>query len=236
MEYPLRLNKYLSQSGIASRREADRFIEQGLVFINGKRAQLGDKVQEGDSVTLSKTVEQQVHSYVYYIFNKPRGIVSTNAQYESEQDIADIFPTSETVSVIGRLDKESDGLVLLTNDGRLSNRLLSPEHDHEKEYRVKVTTPLKERVVRIFARGMNIDGDEVKGARAEILGEKTLFVTLTEGKRHQIRRMLSALGYEVVSLTRTRIMNLTLGNLPTGSGRPLTEKEKQTLLSNLNLQ
>lgn len=235
MDYPLRLNKYLSYTGQASRREADRLIEQGLVFINGRKATLGDKVNEGDKVTFSDKIENRSESYVYYVFNKPRGIVSTNAQYEFEQEVKDIFHCDEDVSVVGRLDKESEGLLLLTNDGRLSHRLLSPEFEHEKEYRVKVTKPLKERVVRIFERGMIIEGDEVKGAKASIVGEKTLSVVLTEGKRHQIRRMLSALGYEVVSLTRVRIMNITLGKLKEGTGRSLTEKEKKVLLTSLGL-
>jgi 23S rRNA pseudouridine2604 synthase len=235
MTYPQRLNKYLAEKGIASRRVADNFIAKGYITINGKVARLGDKVLEGDTVLISREVLESKDKWVYYLVHKPRGYVSTNPQYENERSIKDFFNPPEHVSVIGRLDKDSEGLLLLTNDGRVTHRLLSSEFKHEKEYKVKVTTPLKERVVRIFARGMNIEGEEVKGVKAHIVNEKTLTVILTEGKRHQIRRMLSAVGYEVAELKRTRIMNLTLGNLAAGTGRPLTPQEKNDFLKGIGL-
>jgi 23S rRNA pseudouridine2604 synthase len=234
VEYPTRINKYLSEKGYVSRRKADELISRGLISINGKTAQLGDIVNEGDVVDVSGEAQRIQDSFVYYAFNKPRGIVSSNPQ-GNEKEIRDVFKTKENVSVVGRLDKDSTGLILLTNDGRITHRLLSPEFEHEKEYRVKVQKPLKERVVRIFQNGMNIEGVSVRPADAEIIGEKTLKVVLTEGKHHQIRRMLAALGYEVVSLERVRIMNIHLGNLKSGEGRALSEKEKRELLSSLGL-
>jgi 23S rRNA pseudouridine2604 synthase len=234
VEYPLRINKYLALKGYASRRKADELISGGLVSINDKVAQVGDVVQEGDNVVVSDKIKKVHAEFAYWAFNKPRGIVSSNPQ-GNEKEILNIFKPKEKVSVIGRLDKDSSGLILLTNDGRITHRLLSPEFEHEKEYRVRVNKPLKERVVRIFQNGMNIEGVSVRPAHAEILGEKILKVVLTEGKHHQIRRMLAALGYEVVGLERTRIMNIHLGSLKSGEGRELTPREKSTLLSSLGL-
>lgn len=238
LKFPMRINKYMATQNLASRREADRLIEAGKVMLNGKKAMLGDKVNKGDKVALAQEAFQATQaSRVYLAFNKPIGVV-THSPVEGEKSIDQVLQYTKTrVFPLGRLDKESHGLILLTNDGRVTERLLSPEHDHEKEYVVKVNKPLTEGVLNRLSRGIKLeDGEMTKPA--EILSEpfiKTLRLVITEGKRHQIRRMLAALGYDVVDLRRVRVMNIELGDLAPGAHREIKGAELKDFLGALGL-
>mgnify|MGYP002029697408 CR=1 FL=1 len=228
MEYPIRINRYLLLNNYCSRRQADRFIKDGQVFINGTVATLGQQVHAGDEVRVGNAVVELLENYQYYLFNKPRGIVSHHPQRD-EKSIEDISGIVDDVSVVGRLDKESCGLMLLTNDGRIVNTILNPIYAHQREYEVCVDKYLKESDLRKLARGVRIEGYLTKPAIAKRLGEKSFSLTLTEGKKHQIRRMCAALGYQVVDLKRVRMLHLSLDIKP-GEARTLTTKEKETLL------
>lgn len=219
-------------NNICSRREADRLIERGLVRINGEVAVLGQKVNEGDKVEFTKSVKKMIGNYKYFVFNKPRGIVSHNPQ-EGEESVEDIV--KEKVSPVGRLDKESEGLMLLTNDGRIVDKILNPNFSHEKEYKVTVDKAIKSSFKKKMERGVNIEGYITKPTKVKLTGESSFVITLTEGKKHQIRRMCMALGYTVKKLVRTKIMNLKLGNLPKGEYRELTEDERNELLDQIGL-
>lgn len=231
IEYPIRINRYLLLQHICSRREADRLIEQGKVYINGDPAVLGQKVHEGDVVRVDDEAAQR--EYKYFLFNKPRGIVSHNPQ-RNEQSIEDISGLEATVSPVGRLDKDSHGLMLLTDDGRIVHAILDPEHGHEREYEVRVDKYVKASDLKKLARGVNIEGYVTKPAVAERVAEDTFSLTLTEGKKHQIRRMCAALGYQVLDLKRTRMMHLSL-DVNEGEHRPLQPDEVTELLARANI-
>lgn len=230
MEYPIRINRYLYLQNICSRREADRLIERGLVRINGSVALLGQKVNEGDKVDVAKSVKKRTYKYI--AFNKPRGVVSHNPQ-EGETSAEEMI--KEKVSPVGRLDKESEGLMLLTDDGRIVNKILNPDFSHEKEYKVVVHKEIKPSFKKKMESGVNIEGYVTKPAKVKLTGTTSFIIILTEGKKHQIRRMCMALGYTVKKLKRVRIMNIRLGNLPKGSHRDLTEDEKLDLLQSIGL-
>jgi 23S rRNA pseudouridine2604 synthase len=231
---PTRINKYLAEKGFSTRRGADALIAAGKVKINGRPAKLGDKVNESDKVEVDQNaITQKEQGYVYYAYNKSIGIV-THSPQKGEKDIAQVVKL-KGVFPLGRLDKESHGLILLTNDGRVTERLLSPEAEHEKEYVVKVDKPLKQNTLTRLGKGVKIEGYITKQAVVEELGTRALRLTITEGKRHQIRRMLTALGYVVTDLKRIRIMNIRLGELHDGEVRPLTATEKKTFLTDLGL-
>ncbi len=233
--YPVRLNRYLYLKNYCSRRQADVFIEKGLVKINGKRAVLGQKVNEFDVVDVNKQIVEKKENFVYFLYNKAIGIVTRNPQ-GGEKSIADVWPKAKTLQPIGALDKASHGLVLLTNDTRIVDRILSPKHDHEKEYRVRLDKELKPSFKVKMERGVAIEGYMTKPCKVEITGEKAFRIILTEGKKHQIRRMCAALGYQVRDLKRTRIMNLRLGTLlKDGQGREVTVGEKMELLKSLGV-
>jgi 23S rRNA pseudouridine2604 synthase len=236
IEYPVRINRYLYLKGYCSRRRADDFIASGKVLVNGKPAVLGQKITATDSVTVGKAVKKLQDNYIYYAFNKPVGIVTHNPQ-QDEQGVEDIFrPASRAtapharVSAVGRLDKNSRGLLLLTNDGRIVDRLLSPKFEHEKEYVVEVNKKLSPRVARQMERGVTIEGYRTKPAKVDILDDHRFRIILTEGKKHQIRRMVTALGYEVVDLERVRIMNIWLRDLKPGTARAIEGEELENLL------
>lgn len=216
MEFPIRINKYLAHQGIASRREADQLIADGLVHINHKVAKLGDVVNETDRVVVSKLVEEKQHEY--YAYHKPFGVISVTSDGGDESiaeriahdhDLHNVFP-------IGRLDKNSTGLIILTNDGRITSQVLDPKNKHEKEYEVSVNKTLKENFKRLMERGVDIEGYTTKPCTVKVTGQKSFRIILTEGKRHQIRRMCMNLGYTVEKLKRVRIGKLTLGNLKSG--------------------
>ncbi|MDO8601597.1 MAG: pseudouridine synthase [bacterium] len=238
LKYPMRINKYMAAQKIASRREADRLIEAGSILLNGRKAVLGDKVKKGDKVELAQEAFKATQaSRVYLAFNKPTGVV-THSPQEGEQAIEDILKYTKTkIFPLGRLDKESHGLILLTNDGRVTERLLSPELNHEKEYVVKVNKPLTEGTLSRLGRGIRLEDGEITKP-AEVLSEpfiKTIRLVITEGKRHQIRRMLAALGYDVVDLRRVRIMNIELGDLALGAHREIKGAELKEFLKSLGL-
>ncbi|AZI89362.1 23S rRNA pseudouridine(2604) synthase RluF [Kosakonia sp. CCTCC M2018092] len=221
-----RLNKYISESGICSRREADRYIEQGNVFINGKRAGIGDQVVAGDVVKVSgQLIEpRSEEDLVFIALNKPVGIVSTTEEGEKD-NIVDFVNHSSRIFPIGRLDKDSQGLIFLTNHGDLVNKILRAGNDHEKEYLVTVNKPVTDEFVRGMGAGVPILGTVTKKCKVKREAPFTFRITLVQGLNRQIRRMCEHFGYEVTKLERTRIMNVSLTGLPPGEWRDLTDDE-----------
>lgn len=225
--YPMRINKYLAHKNYCTRRAADELISAGKVLINGKPAQLGDKVNEKDHVE----VRFREKKHRYFAYNKPRGVI-THSPDEDERDIRQSIPLVG-VFPIGRLDKDSSGLIILTDDGRVTDKLLNPEYSHEKEYFVITKEELPENFVAKMEKGVNIEGYVTKPAKVRVLSPKRFTITLTEGKKHQIRRMCAALGLAIASLERTRIMNIRLSGLKEGQHRPILGQELVTFLKSL---
>ncbi|EJG2209198.1 23S rRNA pseudouridine(2604) synthase RluF [Proteus mirabilis] len=219
-----RLNKYISESGICSRREADRYIEQGLVLINGKRAGIGDRVTAGDEVKVNgRLIEAQDNSELVLIaLNKPVGIVSTTDEGEKD-NIVDYVNHSTRIFPIGRLDKDSQGLIFLTNHGDLVNKILRAGNSHEKEYLVTVDKPITDEFIRGMGAGVPILGQKTKKCKVKKEAAMVFRITLVQGLNRQIRRM--CFGYEVTKLERIRIMNVSLAGLPVGEWRDLTDDE-----------
>lgn len=231
--FPMRINKYLAYKKYCTRKAADEYITQGLVKINGRKAALGDKVQESDTVTVN--LPKQAFRYLAY--NKPRGILTHSAQKDidpSDIEIKEIMPVPG-VFPVGRLDKDSYGLILLTDDGRLTDALLNPEHGHEKEYDVVCATKLPSYFKGRLEAGIDIGGYTTKPCTITMRGDKKFTIKLTEGKKHQIRRMVGALGQSTVDLRRTRIMNIELGSLKSGQFRKINGAELHTFLRALGL-
>lgn len=222
----IRLNKYISESGICSRREADRYIEQGNVFINGKRATVGDQVNVGDVVKVNgQLIEpRQEDDLVLIALNKPVGIVSTTEGSEKD-NIVDFVNHSSRVFPIGRLDKDSQGLIFLTNHGDLVNKILRAGNDHEKEYLVTVNKPVTDEFILGMGRGVPILGTVTKKCKVKKEAPFVFRITLVQGLNRQIRRMCEYFGFEVTKLERTRIMNVSLKGLPPGEWRDLTDDE-----------
>lgn len=221
-----RLNKYISESGICSRREADRFIEQGNVFINGKRAAIGDQVVAGDVVKVNgRLIEpREADDLVLIALNKPVGIVSTTEDGERD-NIVDFVNHSKRIFPIGRLDKDSQGLIFLTNHGDLVNKILRAGNDHEKEYLVTVDKPITDEFIRGMGAGVPILGTVTKKCKVKKEAPFVFRITLVQGLNRQIRRMCEYFGYEVTKLERTRIMNVSLSGIPLGEWRDLTDDE-----------
>jgi len=211
---------------------ADTLIKKGEVMINGKTAVIGQQVESTDTVTISDSAASLPTHYQYFLYHKPVGIVSHNPQ-EGEKSIEDVSGLGKTVFPVGRLDKASRGLMLLTDDGRIVHRFLNPEFAHEREYAVRVDKRITDSALSRMERGVRIEGYLTKPARIRRLSDTAFSLTLTEGKRHQIRRMCAALGYAVRDLARTRMAHLQLNNLPEGKNRPLTEDEKAILLQDV---
>lgn len=232
--YPIRINRYLALKNYCSRRQADEFIKQGQVSINGKIAKLGDQVLEKDKIKLSAKAQDISKQYVYLAYNKPIGI-ETHSSEKNQKDIKSIVKFKTPVFPIGRLDKNSYGLIILTNDGRITDKLLNPKHEHEKEYAVQVDKPLAENFIKRISSGVQLDDFKTKKCLAGQTGEKSFRVTLTEGKKRQIRLMCETLGYRVVDLKRTRIMNIKLGDLFAGQYREIQGKELREFLKSLGL-
>ncbi len=230
----VRLNKYLADRKIASRREADVLIAEGKVLVNNKKAVIGQKVEEDDIVRLSPNATK---AKIYLAYYKGRGII-THSPGEGEVDVAtrlkkdysikDVFP-------VGRLDKDSEGLLILTNDGLVTGELLEPQNEHEKEYEVEVDKPVTGRLLKKLAEGVNIEGYNTKPAMTVRKGDKTFKIVLTEGKKHQIRRMCAALGWQVKMLKRIRVASITIGQLKPNQYRKIAGKELQVFLKELNL-
>lgn len=232
----MRINKFLSETGITSRRGADKFIDAGRVEINGQKAELGSKVEPDDEVRVDgKLVQQPERAYVYLALNKPVGITSTTERH-IEGNIVDFINHPERIFHIGRLDKDSEGLILMTNDGDIVNEILRAEHEHEKEYIVTVDKPVTDTFLESMSSGVEILDTVTLPAKAERVAKHVFKLTLQQGLNRQIRRMCSALGYEVKRLQRIRIMNIRLGNMKAGEWRDLTQEEKQELFRQLDYQ
>ena len=223
----VRINKYLSESGFCSRREADRLIEQGRVLINGEHAQIGSKIRETDVVTVDGKSIKNNTKMVYLAFNKPIGIVSTTDQ-KIKNNLIDIINYPQRIFHIGRLDKDSEGLILLTNDGDIVNEILRAENNHEKEYIVEVDRRVLPDFIEDMSKGVPILKTVTKPCIVEKVSEKSFRIILTEGMNRQIRRMCETFGYTVLSLKRVRIMHIPL-DIPSGHFRPLSNKEKDLL-------
>jgi len=223
----IRINKYLSEAGYCSRREADRLIQRGIVLINGEAAMIGSKVTEKDIVTVSGKHIKNNLDMVYLAFNKPVGIVSTTDQ-EIKNNIVDYINYPKRIFHIGRLDKDSEGLILMTNDGDIVNEVLRAENNHEKEYIVHVEQRLSHDFCDKMAKGVPILNTVTKPCIVEKIGDKSFKIILTEGLNRQIRRMCEYYGYNVTHLKRTRIMHIKL-DLPVGKFRHLTDQEKNKL-------
>jgi 23S rRNA pseudouridine2604 synthase len=222
MEYPIRINKYLRDKGFSSRREADELVENGLVFVNGKRANKGAMINEKDKVVFKTSKGSLKKEYQYLAYYKPRNLPTQDLPGKksviTEWKSKGLYP-------VGRLDKSSEGLLFLTNDGRFAREILSKKIEYEKEYLVTVKEPLRIGVVKIFQSGMETKAlGKLLPAKARIINNSKIQIILNEGKRHQIRVMLNELNYTIVSLKRIRIGNIKLENLKPGETRPLHEK------------
>ena len=225
---PKRLNKYISDNGLCSRREADKLIEQNRVTVNNQPPELGTKVGLGDTVKVDGKVVGAVASdksdRVYIVYNKPIGITCTTERHV-KGNIIDAIGHKERIFPVGRLDKPSEGLIILTSDGDIVNKILRAENAHDKEYEVTVNQPISERFVNRMARGVPILGTVTKPCVVKPTGKNKFTIILTQGLNRQIRRMCEFLGYEVTKLKRTRIMHLELGALKPGQWRNLTSRE-----------
>ncbi|MEK7086246.1 MAG: pseudouridine synthase, partial [Patescibacteria group bacterium] len=222
-----------------TRRAADELVAKKKVIINGRVAVLGDKVEKTDKIEIVGTTTTK--KLLYFAYNKPVGVITHSPQL-GEKDIQqsvrakgkdsemqDVFP-------IGRLDKDSSGLIILTNDGRVTDRLLNPDYDHDKEYQVRTLDPLRESFRKTMEAGVNIEGYLTAPCAVRKTGPNSFNITLTEGKKHQIRRMVAALHNQVVGLERTRILNIRLDNLKSGAWRPLQGEELATFLATLGVK
>lgn len=229
----MRINKFISESGKTSRRGADKLIEEGRVTINGKIAKIGSQVEPGDDVRVNGDQIQVARNFVYIALNKPVGITSTTERHV-KGNIVDFVNHPLRIFHIGRLDKDSEGLILLTNDGDIVNKILRAENKHEKEYIVSVDKPITSEFLKQMASGVRILGTKTLPCKIEQLSKYEFKIILTQGLNRQIRRMCEALGYEVCRLQRIRIMNIHLSNLRVGQWRDLTKKEKAQLFADLN--
>jgi 23S rRNA pseudouridine2604 synthase len=225
----MRLNKYIAETGLCSRREADKWIEAGRVTLNGAPATLGTQVSTGDEVRIDGQPIGKKTQRIYIALNKPVGVVCT-----TEPDIADNIVAHvrhpERIFPVGRLDKDSEGLILLTNDGDIVNEILRSENNHEKEYLVMVDRAITDLSLSMMTGGVKIMGELTKPAKVSRVDPRTFRIVLTQGLNRQIRRMCSALGYRAQSLKRVRIMNVHLGTLKSGEWRYLTDVELEGLL------
>jgi 23S rRNA pseudouridine2604 synthase len=225
----VRLNKYISETGVCSRREADKWIEAGRVTCNGKSAELGTRVGEGDEVCIDGRPIGQKTKPIYIALNKPTGITCTTESH-IEDNIIDLIGHPQRIFPIGRLDKDSEGLILLTNDGDIVNEILRSENNHEKEYLVTVDRPITDLALKMLADGVKIMGEATKPCTVSRIDRQSFRMILTQGLNRQIRRMCSALGYKAQRLKRVRIMHIQLGTLSPGQWRYLTDQELDRLL------
>lgn len=225
----MRLNKFISETGICSRREADRLIETGQVTINGLRGELGSQVADGDDVRVNGEPLGEKKKSAYIALNKPVGITCTTDQ-RIPDNIIDFIGYHERIFPIGRLDKESEGLILLTNNGDIVNDILRAEHNHEKEYLVTVDRPITRDFLAAMAAGVPILDTVTSRCKVVPVSRNTFRIVLTQGLNRQIRRMCEYFDYHVRQLQRVRIINITLGNLRVGQCRFLTDEELRGLL------
>lgn len=226
----VRLNKYISETGACSRRAADQWIEAGRVTLNGVRAHLGVKVQPDDEVRVDGELIAAKKKPIYIALNKPAGITCTTESHVKD-NIVDFIGHPERIFPVGRLDKDSEGLILLTNNGDIVNEILRSENEHEKEYLVQLNRSITDLSLTMLANGVKIMGVMTKPCTVTRVGRDGLRIILTQGLNRQIRRMCSALGYRVERLRRVRIINIDLGDLPPGEWRHLTDAEVAGLTS-----
>ena len=221
-----RINKYLSEVGFCSRRAADRLIEEGKVTINGRVSEIGTRVKEGDEVEVEgqRIEKSRKQKNIYLAFNKPVGVVCTTDRRLEPDNIIDFIKFPTRIFPVGRLDKSSEGLIFLTNDGDIVNKILRSRNNHEKEYIVIVNRPINKEFIRSMSNGVEILDTITKDCFVKQLGSKKFKIILTQGLNRQIRRMCESLGYRVKSLKRIRIMNIRL-DVPTGKYRKLTNEE-----------
>ncbi len=234
-----RLQKILSARGVASRRKSEEYILAGLVKVNGKVAELGQKADpETDTIEVDGKVMSDRAEMLYYLLNKPIGVETTNATVENQLTVKDLLPKELQGKIfpVGRLDKDSGGLLLLTNDGVLAYRLTHPKFDHEKEYEVTVGNNIQNGALKKLEEGITIDGSKTKPAVITRLAPNKFSITLTEGRYRQIRRMSQKVGSPVDVLTRVRIMTVTDPHLKAGKFRPLTKEEVKKLLESVGLK
>ena len=225
----MRLNKYISETGVCSRREADKWIDAGRVTCNGQRAALGTRIAAGDEVRIDGELIGAKKKQIYIALNKPAGITCTTEAHV-EGNIIDLVAHAERIFPIGRLDKESEGLILLTNDGDIVNEILRSENNHDKEYIVRVDRPITDLSLKMLAGGVKIMGELTKPCKVSRIDQESFRMILTQGLNRQIRRMCSALGYKAQRLQRVRIMNIHLGTLSSGQWRYLSDSELAGLL------
>ena len=225
---PIRLNKYLSEAGVCSRREADRLIEDGQVTVDGRTAQTGMRVNPGQTVKVGSKVVSRQEEMIVLAVNKPKGIVCTEEKRE-RNSIVRFLDYPVRVTYVGRLDKESRGLLLMTNNGDIINRMMRAANRHEKEYKVTVDREITEDFVRQMSEGVPILDTVTRPCKVKKIGKYAFSIILTQGMNRQIRRMCEALGYEVKDLVRVRIMNIRLGSLREGQYRKLTDAELDEL-------
>ena len=224
----MRINKFISESGVCSRREADAWIEAGRVAINDQPATLGSKVESGDQVTVDGKPVGRRKPPVYIALHKPVGITCTTER-DVEGNIVDFIDHPERIFPIGRLDKDSEGLILLTNDGDIVNQVLRADHAHEKEYVVTVDKPVTPEFLAAMQQGVEILGTRTRPCPAHLVANRVFRIVLTQGLNRQIRRMCEALGYRVTRLQRVRIMHIELGGLDVSEWRDLTRAEIEEL-------
>ncbi len=231
-ESGISLNKYISSQGICSRREADKLIEKGRVKINDKIAQKGNRVMEGDKVSINDKLlpQKSKKKPIYLLFNKPKGVVCTTSK-KDKNNIIDFLDFPVRIFPIGRLDKDSTGLILLTNDGDIVNKILRSSNEHEKEYEVTVNKNIDDNFLHHMAKGVPILGTITLPAKVKKTGKNSFSIVLTQGLNRQIRRMCEQLGYRVEDLKRTRIMHITDPKLAEGKYRPLHPSEFKKLMS-----
>ena len=225
---PVRLNKYLSEAGVCSRREADRLIERGRVTVDGRLALTGMKIIPGQEVRVGNRIISKQDEMVVLAVNKPRGIVCTEEKRE-RNSIVRFLDYPVRVTYIGRLDKDSHGLLLMTNNGDIINRMMRASNYHEKEYKVTVDKEITDGFLEKMASGVPILDTVTRPCQIRKIGKYTFSIILTQGLNRQIRRMCEALGYEVKDLLRVRVMNICLGNLKEGQYRQLTDEELEEL-------
>ncbi len=228
----MRINKFFTEQGLCSRREADRLVAEGRVTINGVVAKLGDQVSSQDVVARDGTILQRGNRAVYLKYHKPVGVTTTTELHVTRNIISEINHR-ERIFPIGRLDKDSSGLMLLTNDGDIVNEILRVEHGHEREYRVEVDREFDDAFLSRMAEGVVILGERTRPCLMARLGPRRFRIILTEGRNRQIRRMCQALGYRVVSLHRVRIMHITVEGLHAGQWMDLSEEERRRLFQAL---
>lgn len=232
----LRIHKYLSQAWICSRRKAEEYISAWLITVNGKTAEIGQLIDPTtDKVEMGKEAVKEQKELLYYKVNKPRGVVTTCAQSD-EKTILDVIPLDKRVFPIGRLDKDTTGLILMTNDGRLANFLMHPRYNHEKEYVVETFWPISESNLEKMRNGLFILGSYTKKAKIERLSSWKFSIIISEWRNRQIRRMVEKVGSIVKKLKRVRIENIELWNMKEWDYKALTQKEKDELFKRLNIQ